>query len=121
MTVALGWPQVPAGSRVTLKIEVTTDFNISAFVARQKANYFLSVNAGNMLFAGEPELVISDVLRWRVPVLFGTPVRGCLGKVGELLIDVDTGDVIVEDTVQLEEMLHRAEVLYSDSAPAAGA
>jgi hypothetical protein len=121
MTVVIGRPQVPTGSRVTLKIEVTTDFNVSAFVAQQKTNYFLSVNAGNMLVAGDPELVIGDVLRWRVPVLFGTPVKGCLGKVGELLIDVDTGDVIVENAVQLEEMLHRAEVLYSGSTPAAGA
>jgi len=121
MAVALARPQVPVRSRVTLKVEVTTDFNISAFVARQKTNYFLSVNAGNMLVAGDPELVVGEVLRWRVPVLFGTPVSGRLGKVGELLIDVDTGDVIVEDAVQLEEMLHRAEILYSGSAPATGA
>ncbi len=120
MGVSIPDPQVPAGSRVTLKIEITTDFNISSFVARQRVNRFLAVNVGNMLAAGEPELVVSNVLRWRVPVLFGTPVKGPLGKVGELVVDVDTGEVIVDDPTQLEEMMDHAEILYTRAASSPG-
>jgi len=108
--------QAPEGSKVTFKVEITSEFNISSFVARQKANRFLIMNVGDLLHAGERELVISDVVRWRVPVVFSTLERGRLGKVGELLVDADTGEVTVEEPMLLEEIMRNAEVLYRSTA-----
>ncbi len=120
MSVAVPQIQLPTRSKVSFRLEVTADFNISAAAARRRANRFLAVNAGNMLAAGEPELVIGPELNWRVPVLFGTPGRGRLGKVGELFVSAETGDVMVDSPSQLEEMMQRAEILYSRAASAAG-
>ena len=50
---------LPVGqSTVNVKIEVTAQINVSAFVARQKANRFLITQVGDQLGAGEPELVV---------------------------------------------------------------
>jgi len=116
MTVTIPKVRLPGGSRVTLKLEVSTDFNVSAAVAGQRVNRFLAMNVGNMLAAGEPELVVGEELLWRVPVLFGTPKKGLLGKVGELFVDVNSGEILIESPQQLEEMMRRAEILYPDPA-----
>jgi len=121
MSVEIPTGIIPRGSAVSLKIEVTSQFNVSAAVAQQKANRFLAMNAGNMLAAGEPELVVGETLRWRVPVLFGTPAKGTLGRVGELYIDADTGQIQLENPSDLEEMLRHAENLYSSASSSAGA
>ena len=121
MSVEIPATIIPPGSVVSFKIEITTQFNISAVVAKQKVNRFLSMNAGNMLAAGEPELVVGPKLLWRVPVLFGTPAKGTLGRVGELSVDADTGEVLFERPSDLEEMQRRAEILYSSVPSPAGA
>lgn len=120
MSIEIPAAIIPHGSAVSFKIEVTAQFNISAAVAKQKVNRFLAMNAGNMLAAGEPELIISDRLLWRVPVLFGTPAKGMLGRVGELNIDADTGEVLLERPSDLEEMQRHAEILYSSTPSPAG-
>jgi hypothetical protein len=121
MNVEIPATIIPQGSAVSFKIEITTQFNISAAVAKQKVNRFLAMNAGNMLAAGDPELVVGTALVWRVPVLFGTPAKGALGRVGELAVDADTGEVQLERSSDLEEMQHHAEILYSSASSPAGA
>ena len=121
MSVEIPATIIPQGSAVSFKIEVTTQFNISAAVAKQKVNRFLAMNVGNMLAAAEPELVVGATLVWRVPVLFGTPARGTLGRVGELVVDADTGEVQLEHLSDLEEMQRHAEILYSSASSPAGA
>jgi hypothetical protein len=56
------------------------------------------------------------VVRWRVPVLFATRAKGPLGTVGELLVDVTNGQVIVDDPKRLEEIAEHAEALYRRAA-----
>ena len=49
----------------------------------------------------QPELVVGDRLCWSVPVVLTSPRRGVVGKVGEILVDATTGELLVEkDTVQ---------------------
>ncbi len=103
---------LPTASRVTVKIKVSTEVNISAFAARQKANHFLVMQAGDQLCAGQPELVVGPKLSWRVPVQYAPSRRGTLGIVGHLLIDAETGEVAVADGQTNEDMLSRAEALY---------
>ncbi len=120
MTVAVTKTPWPRNSQITLKVEVTADFNVTAFVARQTVNRYLITRVGDMLHAGEPELVIGDTLRWRVPVMLATREKGQLGKVGELLVSVDSGEVIVEHPQQIEEMTAHAEALYQRAPSPAG-
>lgn len=121
MTVTVPKLPLPERSKITLKVEVTADFNVTAFVAQQKVNRYLILHVGDMLHAGEPELVLSESLRWRVPILFSTREKGQLGKVGELLVNVDSGEIIIENPEQLEEIATNAEALYQRSALSTGA
>lgn len=95
--------------------------NISAFVARQKANRYLIMQAGDQLCAGEPELVTSTTVAWRVPVQCAPSKRGVLGTVGHLLIDATTGEVNIADQRTAEDLLKGADALYERASLPAGA
>ena len=112
---------LPAGqSKVNVKIEVTAQINVSAFVARQKANRFLITQVGDQLGAGEPELVIGPKVSWRVPAQYAPSRKGVLGIVGHLMIDADTGEVIIADNRTAEDLLTGAEALYERASSSAG-
>lgn len=106
----------PMGSRIVIQVAVSADFNISAEVARQRANRFLIMNLGDQLYAGAPELLIGEQLAWRVPVHLALSRGGYLGKVGDLRIDAQTGDLDVEAPQTLAQLADRAEVLYERAA-----
>ncbi len=103
---------LPTGSRVVVRLEVSADFNVSAEVARQKANRFLIMNLGDQLHAGLPELTVGRRLSWRVPVHLAMSRGGYQGKVGDLQVDAQTGDIAVEWPQTLEDMANHAEILY---------
>jgi hypothetical protein len=48
---------------------------LSAVRARRKANGWLAMEGGDRLLAGDPELVIDEHLRWRVPVHWTSPKK----------------------------------------------
>lgn len=102
-------------SQVVMEIKVTADLNISAFVARQKANRFLIMEAGDQLCAGDPELSVGARLAWRVPAQYAPSRRGVLGVVGHLLVDVETGEVTLADEQTPEDLMRRAELLDARS------
>lgn len=80
---------------------------ISAARARRKANGWLAMEAGDRVVAGEPELVIDDQLRWRVPVHWTSPTKGLLAeRVCDLLLDAVSGDV-PDPQAQLQMVLKR--------------
>ena len=85
---------------------------VSSYVAKQQANRLLTMNVGNLLYAGEPELLIGQELQWRVPVLYALPKVGKLGKVGEVLVNVDTGDVTSAEMTTQEDIERNVEALY---------
>ena len=115
-----GWPMT-GQSTVSLKIEVTAQINVSAFVARQKANRYLIMQAGDQLCASDPELVAGATVAWRVPVQYAPSKRGVLGTVGHLLVDATTGEVNIADQRTIEDLLKGAEALYERASLSAGA
>ena len=104
--------ELPTDSQVSVKIEISTRVNISAFVARQQANSFLIVEAGDQLWAGQPELIVGPTLCWRLPVHYTPSRRGFLGIVGHLLVNAGTGEITIADGQTSEDLLTRAEALY---------
>ena len=82
---------------------------ISAARSRRKANGWLAMEAGDRLVAGEPELVIDEQLRWRVPVHWTSPTKGALvERVCDLLLDAVTGEVL-DPQAQLQLIVRRVE------------
>ena len=80
------------------KIKPSSEMNVTSFIARQKANVFLIAHLGNMLWAGEPKLAVAaDELRWVIPIMYTIP-KHITKQVGELAMDVNTGEIILRES-----------------------
>jgi len=100
MTVRLPGVQLPASATVDIHVHVSAPVNITPFVARQKVTGFVILEISDRTRGDQPELVVGDRLCWSVPVVLTSPSRGVVGKVGEILVDATTGELLLEqDTV----------------------
>src|SRR5438067_10914742 len=101
MTVTLQGVALPQGATVSIRIEMTAQLNITAFVARQKVTRFVVTEISTQLLGDTPELSVGERLCWSVPVVLTSPARGIVGKVGEIRVDATTGELLLEEeTVQ---------------------
>jgi len=116
-TVELEKIKIPKTKGIQFKFELSGEFNVTSFVARQKVNRYLLLNTGNLIHAMEPDLVIGDDLRWRVPVGYSLPDKGPLGPVGNIMVDANTGNLLLENSTSIAEIEANAERLYQQAAP----
>jgi hypothetical protein len=72
----------------------------------------------NLLCGNAPILVIADRIRWRVPVWLGFPTTGLVGKVGDVDVDVETGEVLYDQRL-LDEITEHADALARHTLSAA--
>ena len=86
----------PQGANVAIRIELTAQANITPFVARQAVTGFVIREISDRMRGEEAELVVGDRLCWSVPVVLTSPTRGVLGKVGDILVDATTGELLVD-------------------------
>lgn len=86
---------LPRSGQVEIQINLSSAVNITAVSARRKVNAFLATHVGNLLLAGEPALTITDRIVWRVPVDVTDPVNGRLGRVGDVDVAVDSGELLL--------------------------
>jgi len=107
-------PITQKSTRVKIKIELSSDINITPFVARQKANVFLLTHLGNQLSAAEPKLSVSDKnIRWMIPIIFTVP-KQFSKQVGELLMDVNSGEIILRESnpTTINEIENHVQQIY---------
>jgi hypothetical protein len=102
--------------KIGVTVQVTADMNVSAFAARQKVNGFVCDRVSYLMGGGEPALVMSNDLFWRVPIIFTLPGRGTLGEVGYIDVNISNGQLMITDQLILE-LQQRAEMLAASSAP----
>ena len=89
---------VPHTGQMHINIQLSLDVNITAVTARRKVNAYLATHVGNLLLADEPALTISERVVWRVPVDITNPAEGRLGRVGEVDVDVENGNMYLTDS-----------------------
>ena len=89
---------------------------MTAAAARRKVNGFLATHVGNLLLADDPALTLSDRIVWRVPVDLTTLPEGRLGRVGEVDVDVGSGELLL-NKAQIAEIQERARHLAASSSP----
>lgn len=96
-------------TKTNIKIELSSDINITPFVAQQNVNLFLLYQISNMVSAGEPSLLITgNGIRWKVPVCCAVPDKG-MQTVAELAVDADTGEILLSDSTPTDlDALHTA-------------
>lgn len=86
---------IPQTGDIRLTIEISAKQNFSAKSAQRIVGRFVADEISYLLRAGEPDLVMSRRLYWRVPVQLAFPDRGIVGVVGTLDVDVETGQIVV--------------------------
>ena len=90
----------------------------SARAAQRIVGRFVADEIGYLLRSGDPTLVVSERISWRVPIVLAFPTTGPVGTVGTLDVDVETGQLLV-DPEQIVEITRHARDLashYSSSA-----
>lgn len=96
----------------TMQIMVNIQAEVlDAEVVRRMANVWLLENAGNLLGAEHPELILGDRLFWRYDVILGIPNldrpgTGELVRVGQIMLDATTGEVQKRETLAEELQGH---------------
>lgn len=93
---------------------------INPALALHKANVWLAMNAGHLLLAEAPELVLDEPLRWRFAVVRTVPRRDRPGAVsrnwiGQMQIDAVNGDVVAPESL-IEELTANADALTQRAA-----
>jgi hypothetical protein len=104
--------------RERLQVSVHVHANIIApEVARRKANVWLLMNAGHLVAAYNPELLIADRLVWRLEVRHGlpdlqNPGHAIVRKIGQIYLDALTGDPLLPDNF-LDKLMAEANALIT--------
>lgn len=111
VTIAGPLPPQLQSAEVEINIRVQATANITPVVARRKVNVLMLEKVGNLLHGGQPALHVTDRIYWRVPVILSTPSRGQIGQVGNVDVDVETGEMIVDDRTLGEIAEHARRLL----------
>jgi len=107
--------RIPQVGQVQLTLQVSAHINYSAHAAMRQVGRFVADEISYLLRAGDPTLVVSDSLRWRVPVILALPTTGPLGEVGAVDVDVETGQLSITPE-QIAGIARRAEDLARHAA-----
>ena len=89
-------------SRLHIAVHIQTDV-LDPEVARRKANQWLFLNAGNLVRAEHPQLILDVQLLWRFDVCLTlpnlqNPGTGKIDVIGRLQLDAVTGEAIISST-----------------------
>jgi hypothetical protein len=101
---------LPAQANVKIEVSVTSTINVTAKIAQRKVSKLLLDQVGNLLYGEQPNLVAGQRLLWRVPVYLGLPTTGCVGQVGTIDVDAQTGELLFTQQI-LDEIGERGDAL----------
>ena len=117
MTVAQGIiERLPQAGQLEVDIRVRANVNYSSYAARRKVSRFVGDEVSYLLRGGDPTLALSERILWRVPVVLTMPPDGTVGVVGEIDVDVETGQLYVTPQ-QIEGMIRHANALAAGRTP----
>ncbi len=94
MTTHVRGVTLPTNADVDVEIKIHTRLNISAYVAKQRANVCLVLYCGQNFCVDEPILQLGEQVAWLVPVWLASPREGRKTKIGEFVVDAQTGEVL---------------------------
>ncbi len=118
-TVELQAPILPISADLEIHIRLRTQIHVTSFTAQRKVSKLMLDRVSNLLCGDAPTLVVADRLYWRVPVLLGFPTTGPVGKVSEIDVDVETGEVLFDQTL-LDDIAAHTDDLARRTLPTAG-
>jgi hypothetical protein len=80
--------------RGTFQIQQTVTIHISAQEARRQVERWLLHEVNSQMGSGVPVLVVGTHNVWRVPIFWSAPPVGRVGYVGNVDVDVLSGEII---------------------------
>ena len=100
--------QIPKTGSIQLTIQIRSQFHFSAKAAQRLARRFVADEISYLLRVGEPTLVASERICWRMPIELALPGHGAVGQVGVVDVDVESGSVLLTPQ-QIESIRSRAQ------------
>lgn len=100
----------PESGPFNLELKLATDIHITAETARRKVGVFAGNHMADLLSGETPSLVWQqEGAYWRVPVVLSSRSHGRIGIVGAIDVDVETGELQVNDRIiqEIEENAQR--------------
>jgi hypothetical protein len=116
MSVQLDLSSLPSSSQLDVHIHIAAPLRVTSTEARRRVTRLVISEIGNLLYGGEPTLLVGERILWRVPVVLSYPDRGFVGEAGSLDVDVETGAVLAS-TEQLTNIADYALFLAQRTAP----
>jgi hypothetical protein len=84
---------IPEKGKVEFNVNFTLDINVTAKEAKLQAGLWLHQNVSHLIATDPPTLVIGERVVWRIPAWIGFPHTGRVDVVGEIDVDVETGEM----------------------------
>ncbi|MBE7467635.1 MAG: hypothetical protein HS114_00650 [Anaerolineales bacterium] len=107
MAVTLETITPPQSGPLNIEIELTANIEITPETARRRVGVFVGNEIADLLHGDTPDLVLrEDGVYWRVPVVLSSRSMGRIGQVGVIDVDVETGDLKVNDQIISEIEAH---------------
>ena len=115
-SIVLADRPVPQTGLLDLEVSISAVVNCSAEDARREVNRFVHREISYLMRGDLPSLVVADRVYWRVPIVLSFPSNGALGTVGNIDVDVDTGELNISSGL-IAEIQRRAQDLATRTSP----
>ena len=102
--------------RGTFQIQETITIQVTANEAKRQVNRWLLHEVNSQMGAEQPILVVGERTVWRVPVYWSAPHVGHVGIVGNIEVDVLSGDMDRSEQ-RKAELIQRAQELAAGLPP----
>lgn len=93
----------PVRGWMDIQVRLTANIQVTADAARKRVSVFVGDRIADLLHGETPAMLISETgVYWRVPVVLSSRSHGRIGPVGAIDVDVETGELCVDDKIIAE-------------------
>jgi hypothetical protein len=89
---------------------------VTAALARRKVTRFVLDEISYLMGGGQPTLIETEQLVWRVPVTLTYPTHGAVGQAGFIDVDAEGGELLLAPET-VEEIKRNARALVAHLPP----
>jgi hypothetical protein len=116
MAVTIETVKPPDQGRMDIQVRLAANIQVTAEAARRRVSVFVGNEIADLLHGETPMLVVSETgVYWRVPVVLSSRSWGRIGQVGTVDVDVETGELRVDEQI-VAEIEHNAERFAASAA-----